>query len=598
MDDKVVAKQALAQKRNVRDLNTRLEMYVRSMNDTRKQSTKLQQEITDQRNEYIEKINQLKTSSNESIAALRSELETISADQKCTLQELADSNSSKQQLQDRLVMAESRNATLVSDTQNMSKDIVRLKEELDALRQECGSLRYKHESFATERQSAEKRTKDALKQAERLSRDLSKAESDRQKDRAAHTELVVAKNEEIARLSSEVTTLEKDAQGTQLRVREEFDVKLADFVHKREQQYTVEKEEWMRIFKEEYNRKCASFKEANRDLGDANSKLTTEVTDLRTRMSKLKQQKTELDAARHQNEEEIERLHDDYDTMRAAKDAEIHDLKSRMDAAEDRFTAKEIQFDELAGIKLQLDAEIELYRSILNEAEEASQGFKSPMDAQYANTGGRNSRKRRRVTPGMTAQNTNTNTQCTPMGPPPVTTPGLQRAAKNAQCDLIGSFEAMKTDENQEMKEQSESLAATPGMDSMENLQFSGLDLNLGMVEIQNVGNDTIDLAGYTLSDNLGLEQWPLVTKSLDSRSKLRIYVGKRYLSTRGDSEKEEELLKGYEGAFEFWTTDAWAVDEKDVVRLYDAAGDPVVNMEISPDMVDRDSVKKGCLVM
>ena len=45
----------------------------------------------------------------------------------------------------------------------------------------------------------------------------------------------------------------------------------------------------------------------------------------------------------------------------------------------DEYKAKELQFDELAGIKLQLDSEIELYRNILNEAEQSC-GYISPLN--------------------------------------------------------------------------------------------------------------------------------------------------------------------------------------------------------------------------
>jgi len=594
VDEQVVAKQALAQKRNVRDLNTRLEMYVRSMNDIRRQNAKLSKEIAAQQLEYSTKITQLKSQHNESGHRLRAELEAITADHKCTLQELADSNSAKKENEDRLISAESRNASLLSETENMHKDIGRLKEELDALRQQYASLKYKHESFESDRKAAEKRNKETTKQNERLLREVAKMEADRKNETEANTLVLVEKNDEISKLRAEIAKLEENTASTQDRMRKEFDLKLTDFVTKRESQYTLEKEEWMRIFKDEFNRKLASFKGANRDLGDQNMKLSTEITDLRTRISKLKQQKTELEVTRKNNEEEIERRIDDLDVLRRAKDAEIHDMKTQLDSANDRFAAKEIQFDELAGIKLQLDAEIELYRSILNDAE-AAQGYRSPLDEKYTSTSKGNPRKRRRVS------------HMTPMGPlhdntnrKMVVTPGLSRAAKNAQNDVIGAFESV----DEEMKDpESESLdsctSTTPGNYEGSTLQFSGLDLNKGMIEIQNMGATPLALTGYTLSNMTGTSQFALPKgMELESKGKVRVYVGGDFASMNGKEEEANELVGDYDGAFVFWPKDVWNANDRDCAKLYNPQCEEVAFMSISPDMLDKTSAKQGCLVM
>merc|ERR1719474_2388172 len=435
-----------------------------------------------------------------------------------------------------------------------------------------------------------------MKQNERLLRDLTKIEAERTAETEANTQVLVEKNEEIERLKKGNAELADNVATTQMRMRKEFDSKLADFVTKREAQYNLEKDEWMRIFKDEFNRKLESFKHANKDLAEQNTKLSQQIGDLRTRISKLKQQKTELEQTRKSNEEEIERRIDDLDVLRRAKDAEIHSMKTRLDEESDRFKAKEIQFDELAGIKLQLDAEIELYRSILNEAEEAC-GYKSPLDAKYTNTGKRNSRKRRRVS------------HVTPMGPlaagtnrKMVVTPGLTRAAKNAEADLVGSFDSM----DEEMKDP-ESVPESESLDSFQTagdfegstLSFSGLDLNRGMIEIQNMGTDPVVLSGYTLANMTGTAQFALPKDmALESKHRVRVYVGGDFVDLEGDEEAANKMAGDYDGAFVFWTKDVWTADEPDCARLYNPQSEEVARIEISPEMVDKASAKKGCLVM
>jgi len=593
-DEAVVAKQALAQKRNVRDLNTRLEMYVRTMSEVRKENKRLKKEIATQQMEYSTKLTQQRSQHNDSIEKLRADLETTSADHKCLVQELADSNSAKKEFQDRLVSAESRNASLVSETENMQNEVSRLKTQLDELRQQHASLKYKHESFETDRKAIDKRIKETTKHNERLLREVTKLQTERKAEAEANTLILVEKNDEITSLRATISKLEENTASTQDRMRKEFDMKLADFVSKREAQYNLEKEEWMRIFKDEFNRKLASFKEANRDLGDQNVKLSAEITDLRTRISKLKQQKTELEVLRKNNEEEIERRIDDLDVLRRAKDAEIHDMKKQLDQQCDRFKAKEIQFDELAGIKLQLDAEIELYRDILNEAEEACDGHRSPLDSKFSSTGKRN-RKRRRVS------------HMTPMGPidgnknrKRVVTPGLTRAAKNAEQDLIGSFDSV----DEEMKDaESESLDSVIGHETPGNfegpVQFSGLNLNEGMIEIQNTGESAVAMSGYVLSNALGTNQFTMPKDMiLEPKEKLRVYVGADYKKHQSNGDVANELVGNYSGAYVFWPKNVWAADEPDFVRLYNPDAVEVGNIQISPEMMDKASAKKGCLVM
>jgi len=165
------------------------------------------------------------------------------------------------------------------------------------------------------------------------------------------------------------------------RLKNEFDQKLKDYVDKREEQYKLEKEEWMRIFKEEYNRKLRSFKEANDELCQANQKNEEELNDLRSRLSQLKQSKTDLETTNRNLEEELDKVRSDLDALRQAKDEEIRQKTLILNDWKDKCKQKEIDFDELHGIKIQLTQEIDLYRQILSEAEKCA-GYASPIDYQ------------------------------------------------------------------------------------------------------------------------------------------------------------------------------------------------------------------------
>merc|ERR1712154_545505 len=70
----------------------------------------------------------------------------------------------------------------------------------------------------------------------------------------------------------------------------------------------------------------------------------------------------------------------------------------------------------------------------------------------------------------------------------------------------------------------------TPGIEGSE-LQFSSLDLNKGMIEIQNIGEHKVSLNGYALSNISGTMQFELPRNmELGTKETLRIYVGEDYI--------------------------------------------------------------------
>lgn len=209
----------------------------------------------------------------------------------------------------------------------------------------------------------------------------------------------------------------------------------------------------------------------------------------------------------------------------------------------------------------------------------------------------------------------------TPMGPQEVEssnnsnnskivqTPGVARASQIAMNDLKAlrdddGDEDMEDDEMKDREEDELSLLSqiTPGIEGSE-LQFSSLDLNKGMIEIQNIGEHKVSLNGYALSNISGTMQFELPRNmELGTKETLRIYVGEElYREIVGEDEEEKdgnkEILGDYKGAYVCWGRDVWTGKERDCARLYNPAQDEVARIEISPDMVDK-AAKHGCFVM
>lgn len=196
------------------------------------------------------------------------------------------------------------------------------------------------------------------------------------------------KTTEMDQLSSKHKELLSQKQEMQERLQSEFNTKLHEYANKREEQYKQEKHEWMRIFKEEFNNKLRSYKDANGELSNSNEKLMEEIRDLKQRINKLKQHKNDLELNVRNCEEEYEKLRNDFDVYKSTKDCQEKEKNQLIITLKEQKKQRDIEYDEVVGIKIQLAQEIELYRRILSDAEQSA-GYSSPLASN------RNNKKRK-----------------------------------------------------------------------------------------------------------------------------------------------------------------------------------------------------------
>eukprot|EP00483_Globobulimina_turgida_P010686 UN10707 len=124
------------------------------------------------------------------------------------------------------------------------------------------------------------------------------------------------------------------------------------------------------------------------------------------------------------------------------------------------------------------------------------------------------------------------------------------------------------------------------------------------MIEIQNMGETAIELDGYSLANQTGDMQYELPNKTvLSSKDTLRIYVGQQMYKEicedgANGNNKGRKLVGDYEGGYVFWGCDVWTGNHDDCARLYNPSQEEIARIEISPDMVDKNNKKGGCLTM
>jgi len=192
--------------------------------------------------------------------------------------------------------------------------------------------------------------------------------------------------------------------------------------------------------------------------------------------------------------------------------------------------------------------------------------------------------------------------------------PVTELEARHSELELECKDREDSAFNQSDLRDECSDLYSTPSNVEGATLQFSGLNLNEGMIEIQNIGEAPISLSGYTLSNAAGTAQYELPHKmELHSKDKLRIYVGEQMFAMMQAEEEQNnddddgngngspslhKIVGDYDGAYVFWGKDVWTGNDDDCARLYNPHQEEVALIEISPEMVDKAAVKEGCLVM
>merc|ERR1712080_772858 len=166
------------------------------------------------------------------------------------------------------------------------------------------------------------------------------------------------REQEIRGLGEKIEERKAAQKRLEPELRNEFQNKLNDFVGQKASQYEEEKNEWMKIFKDEYNKKIQAYKQANRALG---GQIRNLHTDKKQKLDTILQKKSQI-AQLTQNRRAIEA---DIDAQRSMYDSTtktIRDLKAAL-------ARKAQEFDELLAARISLEAEVQRYARLVSDEE-------------------------------------------------------------------------------------------------------------------------------------------------------------------------------------------------------------------------------------
>jgi len=487
-----------------------------------------------------------------------------------------------------------------------------------------------HNEYETKFENSEKIKKDLLRQNTLLKENLNNINADNikyAKNMNKYKLIIKDKDKIINELKNEIIILSKDSDELNIKLRKEFDSKIAEFIKKRDLQYNQEKEQWLKTFKAEYNRKLRSVNESNYDLTHETKQLNQAINDYKQRLSKIKSYKTELEILNRNNEEEIEKLRNQLDSMKKRKNETIKVKNVIIADLREKYKLKEIEFNDMSSIKTQLSNEIDLYRKIMNAAEKEA-GYVSPlMNSNNKKKRKLNeidgtsnfdtSKKRKKENILLSASKNILNY---------FTSPGIIRNSNRQTNKIINNNDIIIDDEkdkeniddnndnndimdndtdnnndndgDSDMDDDSDidinncDNYTTPGNDESSPLIFSDMDLNTSMIAIKNITNDDINLNGYTLTNFDKSKIYSLPDINLLSNDIITIYIGINI-----DINNNNENININDNNCFIWNDNVWSGQTNDAARLYDINNNEIARIEIHPDMLP-DNSKARCIVM
>jgi len=169
---------------------------------------------------------------------------------------------------------------------------------------------------------------------------------------------------QIANLRNELLQRGEAEKRIEEELRTEYQLKLEEFIQNRRKAHQNEKEEWMKIFRDEYARKISAYRNANEDY-------ESQIAQLRGDRVVLADKVADLDVKIDNIQRDIAKFTSERDRFAAM----VKENRQKIDALRGVLRQKTDEFDEMLKHKETLENEIQEYWAILG-SEERRLGFR------------------------------------------------------------------------------------------------------------------------------------------------------------------------------------------------------------------------------
>lgn len=359
LDASMIYSKRAAEKRDLQNLNERLDYYVKINKCQHKDYLRMKQSLAAAQGEF-----QNKCGAKDALIAGR---EKAFGDERGQLSSnLTNALGAANAAQEERAKLQGQYSELTQNYVNTDRNVQVAEENLGGIATSLKSYQGKLDKGRRDLNSRETQAATLNQKLSEVNRDIEGVTavtgnlSQQLADTVARTQAETARRtKETEELAAAIET-RKDAQKRlEEDLRQEFQDKLNAFVTDKAKRYEAEKGEWMNIFKDEYNVKIQAYKQQNRALGqqirDAHVDKQKAHDDILSRKSEI----ARLTQERRTIEVDIDTNRRNYESTNKT----IRDLKAAL-------ARKSQEFDELLAARVGLEAEVAKYAQVVSNEEQ------------------------------------------------------------------------------------------------------------------------------------------------------------------------------------------------------------------------------------
>lgn len=234
------------EKKDLRDLNTRLQDYLNRTKTTSREIAHLKSVISQTEIEWRKKLKDAEQLHEISKQKLREENEHLQFQAQHHLEQVAQTKIENDDLKKRLDLAEATASKYLAESETLRKSNTLLKQEAESVRAQFAKLDFQYKNFAEEKESFNKQIVVLNERKAELLKEKTKQASESRAQIDYYSRMLSNKTADVDKLEAQIKEVTATNEAVQTRLRTEFDEKLKDFCSKREVQYEQEKDEWVR----------------------------------------------------------------------------------------------------------------------------------------------------------------------------------------------------------------------------------------------------------------------------------------------------------------------------------------------------------------
>ncbi|MES1911564.1 MAG: hypothetical protein MHM6MM_003978 [Cercozoa sp. M6MM] len=497
----------IQEKEQMSELTNRFEMYIMRSREKDLTRENAQRMLLQARRRAEQEVDIARKSFRKELLQVRSDRDRVLA-QKAEVDVQLDALQTKlRDVERRLAAEEQGRRNAEQQGERLGQEVAELQQQLSATEK---SLKSTKQSFEMEKQALA----DLRAEQERLATEQQRLLQDRA---ALQTQVESAESDlnmlrestsiDLERLRKENEELSQNREAIEEQLRGEFSAQLQAIIAERQESYEAERSAMLNELKQTYEERLDAFREQAAQEAAEREKLKATARDAAAEKDALEREYAEALAMRDAQARRITDLEQQLHEERQRPRDELAEKLKTIEDLKQAYRRKEQEFDELMGVKITLDAEINAFRMMLDE-EEKRLGYKSP------------AKKRRRTFAGTTSTLSSATT--------------VVRGRRRKTSSSLAHVAAAEHAQSMLLRDESGLLGGTMDVSQLgedivqkDQVHITKIDINTPFVQLRNGSQDAVPLAGWRITNDTGSSMYAFAEDLvLGAGESVRIVIG------------------------------------------------------------------------